>query len=188
MNAVLGWPLKQHKKTVYQSGSSSSFFESKAQRLLPSNTDTQKSLFEVEVFKFKAGQPVIWRASFFVAHRQNSESGLSVEIKQLTGNADFAGDNVLVQELSDGHDPRFDDVRRAYKSYVAIKDKTATVVMSFSRWFFEQASSRSQQLTTRNVVIGPVADCAFLEENRVTWSMADGVICVLISTSRLDSL
>lgn len=140
---------------------------------LPSNLpDGGKDLFAIEVFRFKAGRPLMWRVSFsYAAH--SAVSTLVVEPELREGNGDFAGQMALPLELVGGHDARFDDVRRMYRAYAAIKDKTPAATMSFSRWLFKQASSRSQLLSSDQVGIGAIADCAFVDDHQVTWSMAN---------------
>jgi hypothetical protein len=102
-------------------------------------------------------------------HRSGSRAP-DIRIMDISGDMDFSGQDYLPTEVVRGHDPRFDDIRRAYQAlWNGGKRPSARVDLDFSRRLIRESSKRTHLLTKEDVYIGDTADCAQIAKSGVKW-------------------
>lgn len=129
-------------------------------------------LLRVTFYSFDGETPKITALGIF--YTPGASRAPDIRIMDISGDMDFSGQDYLATEVVRGHDPRFDDIRGAYRAlWSGGKRPSARVDLDFSRRLIRESSKRTHLLTKEDVYIGDTSDCAQVSKNGVKWFMSD---------------
>jgi hypothetical protein len=116
-------------------------------------------LVRVTFYSFEGDKPKITALGIF--YTAGVSKGPDIRIREIPDDIDFCGQDYVPTEIVRGKDPRFEDLRSAYRAmWGGGRRPSARAVVEFSRRLIRESSKRTHLLTAEAVYISETADCA----------------------------